>query len=183
MIKDKIIGVILIIIFMSLCGCGTKDTKKYEIPLEVFFLDDSSDMSEEEMIYMERFFEECINDGMFESATINSQNIVEIECTSEQVETQKKNRMADLKISPSIAFPGTSHTTYSYNEDFTEITLYVTEDDYNNYTIITPHISSMLMFQIYNGIPYQDAKVMLEIVFTDTGETEVKEYTCFNFYK
>ena len=88
-----------------------------------------------------------------------------------------------MSTSPTTTFSGTANTTYSYNEDLTELTLYVTEDDYNNYTIITPHISSMLMFQIYNGIPYQDAKVTLEIVFTDTGETEVKEYTCFNFYK
>ena len=140
-------------------------------------------MSEEEKIRMELFFEECISDGMYESATIYSQNIVEIECTGEQVETQKENRMADLSLSPSIAFPGTSHTAYSYNEDMTEITLYITEDDYNNYTIVTPHISFMLMYQIYNDIPYQDAKVTMEIVFIDTGETEVKEYTCFNFYK
>ncbi len=181
--KNKVIGVILIILVMSLCGCGEKDTQKYEIPLEVFLRGDTDDMTSTVRFRIDMFFLGCINNGIYENAEINSQNIVEIECTSEQVETQKEKCMETMSTSPTTTFSGTANTTYSYNEDLTELTLYVTEDDYNNYTIITPHISSMLMFQIYNGIPYQDAKVTLEIVFTDTGETEVKEYTCFNFYK
>ena len=91
--KNKVIGVILIILVMSLCGCGEKDTQKYEIPLEVFLRGDTDDMTSTVRFRIDMFFLGCINNGIYENAEINSQNIVEIECTSEQVETQKEKCM------------------------------------------------------------------------------------------
>ncbi len=119
--------------------------------------------------------------GECESARINSERRIEVQYTDAQLENAKKSMVDILSMNPSVDLMGTANLSVAYSKDFTRLVVTGKEKDLQERVLLSQDIAALFILQIMNGVYCNDAQVVLELNYTDTGRQEVKELNCYNY--
>lgn len=119
--------------------------------------------------------------GECESARINSERRIEVQYTDAQLENAKKSMVDILSMNPSVDLMGTANLSVAYSKDFTRLVVTGREKDLQERVLLSQDIAALFILQIMNGVDCNDAQVVLELNYTDTGRQEVKELNCYNY--
>jgi len=185
--KKKKLAIILVIFVFLVAGVALaivllNRTEKYYVPLELLLGENSSTVDENEIEEFEKYqLKPMVAKGVCESVYINSNDEIVFEYTKEQKEAEIDGLveiMTDNMMM--ITFIGTSY--YKYNDDYTKITVSIASED-NLDNLISFSISSMLLYQIYNDVPADEASVVAEITYLDSGKKETVTYNCYNLHE
>ena len=97
------------------------------------------------------------------------------------MENAKKSMVDVLNMNPSVNLMGTADLSVAYSKDFTRLVVSGQEKDLQERVLLSQDIAALLILQIMNGVSCDDAQVVLELNYTDTGKQEVKESNCYNY--
>lgn len=111
----------------------------------------------------------------------NSERRIEVQYTDAQLENAKKSMVDILNMNPSVDLMGTANLSVAYSKDFTRLVVTGREKDLQERVLLSQDIAALFILQIMNGVDCNDAQVVLELNYTDTGRQEVKELNCYNY--
>ena len=163
-------------------ACGKKNLNTVVYPLELFVSGDVQTISDSDLkLYEQNNLKSWEENGECESARINSERRIEVQYTDAQLENAKKSMVDILSMNPSVDLMGTANLSVAYSKDFTRLVVTGKEKDLQERVLLSQDIAALFILQIMNGVDCNDAQVVLELNYTDTGRQEVKELNCYNY--
>lgn len=181
--KRKMVFLILMVATALMVGaCGKKNLNTVVYPLELFVSGDVQTISDSDLkLYEQNNLKSWEENGECESARINSERRIEVQYTDAQLENAKKSMVDILSMNPSVDLMGTANLSVAYSKDFTRLVVTGKEKDLQERVLLSQDIAALFILQIMNGVDCNDAQVVLELNYTDTGRQEVKELNCYNY--
>lgn len=181
--KRKMVFLILMVATALMVGaCGKKNLNTMVYPLELFVAGDVQTLSDSNLkLYEQNNLKSWEENGECESARINSECRIEVQYTDAQLENAKKSMVDVLNMNPSVDLMGTANLSVAYSKDFTRLVVTGQEKDLQERVLLSQDIAALLLLQIMNGVSCDDARVVLELNYTDSGKQEVKELNCYNY--
>lgn len=181
--KRKMVFLILMVATALMVGaCGKKNLNTVVYPLELFVSGDVQTISDSDLkLYEQNNLKSWEENGECESARINSERRIEVQYTDAQLENAKKSMVDILGMNPSVDLMGTANLSVAYSKDFTRLVVTGKEKDLQERVLLSQDIAALFILQIMNGVDCNDAQVVLELNYTDTGRQEVKELNCYNY--
>ena len=181
--KRKMVFLILMVATALMVGaCGKKNLNTVAYPLELFVSGDVQTISDSDLkLYEQNNLKSWEENGECESARINSERRIEVQYTDAQLENAKKSMVDILSMNPSVDLMGTANLSVAYSKDFTRLVVTGKEKDLQERVLLSQDIAALFILQIMNGVYCNDAQVVLELNYTDTGRQEVKELNCYNY--
>lgn len=182
--KEKKAAFLILVVAIALMvgACGKKDVNTVVYPLELFVSGDVQTISDSDLrLFEQNNLKSWEENGECERARINSERGIEVQYMDAQLENAKKSMVDVLSMNPSVDLMGTADLSVAYSKDFTRLVVAGQETDLQERVLLSQDIAALLILQIINGVSCDDAQVVLELNYTDTGKQEVKELNCYNY--